>query len=89
MLAVCCTGCWPVFPAGPAAAILSYSCMSVCGVAGRRRRSAIATGRRSAVARVLVGIRNASLFATALMCHLVSPIKALAELAQRSSFVFV
>ena len=37
--------------------------MSVCGVAGRRRRSA--------VARVLVGIRNTSLFATALMCHFV------------------
>ena len=36
MLAVCYTGCWPLFPAGSAAAILSYSCMSVCGVAGRR-----------------------------------------------------
>jgi len=36
MLAVCYTGCWPLFSAGPAAAILSYSCMSVCGVAGRQ-----------------------------------------------------
>jgi len=42
--------------------------MSVCGVAGRRRRSA--------VARVLVGIRNASLFATGLMYHFVPYISA-------------
>jgi len=34
--------------------------MSVCGVAGRRRRSAVAG--------VLVGMRNASLFAAALTC---------------------
>jgi len=36
MLAVCYTGCWPLFLAGPAAAILSYSCMYVCCVAGRQ-----------------------------------------------------
>ena len=37
--------------------------MSVCGVAGRRRRSAVAG--------VLVRMRNASLLATALMCHFI------------------
>jgi len=42
--------------------------MSVCGVAGRRRRSA--------VARVLLGIRNASLCFAVLMYHLVPYIRA-------------
>ena len=55
MLAVC----LPVFPAGPAAAILSYSCVCVrC--------------RWLPKSKVLVGTRNASLCFAVLMCYLVS-----------------